>query len=305
MKKYIVLCLSFLVVFSCTNIDDPTSQIKETHVIFIGLDGWGGYNLDRTLSYMPNVRQYTKEGIYTDQKQSVSPSVSSVNWASIFMGTTPEVHGYLSWDSRAPVEPYSFEIKNNIFPTISQVLKNEKNSSEIGMFCQWEGIKYFVDTLSIDYNKYIPITDSSGHGLFTDSVSNYLKVYKPTLCTIVFDDPDHTGHGYGYFTDKYYSVLEELDNCIGRIVQSVKEAGYYDDTVFIITSDHGGIGNNHGGDTPEEKQTCFVMWGKGIKPIGYVNDNLEQQDVAVIMANILGVNIPSLWTGKPHENYFK
>ncbi len=305
MKKYIVLCLSFLVVFSCTNNDDPTFQIKETHLIFIGLDGLGGYNFDKTLSNMPNVRQYSKEGIYTDQKQAVSPTASGPNWASIFMGTTPEVHGYLKWDSKAPAEPYPFEVKNNIFPTISQILRNEKPSSEIGMFCQWAGIKYLVDTLSINYNRHIPLTDSSGHSLFTDSVSIYLKKYKPSLCTIVFDDPDHTGHNDGYFSINYYSVLEVLDNCIGRIVQSVKEAGYYDDTVFIITSDHGGNGFSHGGDTQEEKQTCFFMWGKGIKPMGYVDDSLEQQDVAFIMANILGINIPALWTGKPHANYYK
>lgn len=98
-------------VFSCTNNDDSTFQIKETHLIFIGLDGLGGYNFDKTLSNMPNVRQYSKEGIYTDQKQAVSPTASGPNWASIFMGTTPEVHGYLKWDSKAPAEPYPFEVK--------------------------------------------------------------------------------------------------------------------------------------------------------------------------------------------------
>lgn len=293
-----------LIVFSCTNNDEPSFPIKNTHLIFIGLDGWGGYDLEKTLLFMPHVREYIKDGLYTDQKQAVKPTASGPNWASIFMGTTPEVHGYLNWDSKVPSEPYSFNVINNIFPTISQVLRIDKPAAEIGLFCQWDGIKYLVDTLSINHTRHIPLSDLNSHKVFTDSVSLYLKSYKPNLCTIVFDDPDHTGHNKGYFTNEYYSVLEELDNCIGEIVQSIKESGYYDDTVFIITSDHGGNGYNHGGDTPEEKQTCFVMWGKGIKQIGYVDDTLEQQDIAVIMANILDIQIPYVWTGKAHPNYF-
>lgn len=304
MKKYLLLSLSILLVSSCSNSDESSFPTKETHLIFLGLDGCGGYNFEKTLLYMPNVSNYIKEGVYTDKKLAVSPTSSGPNWATMFMGTTPDVHGYMNWDSKVSIVPYSFAVTNNIFPTISQVLRVDKPAAEIGLFCQWEGIKYLVDTLSINHIRHIALSDLSNHKVFTDSVSSYLKSYKPTLCTIVFDDPDHTGHNEGFFSNEYFSVIEELDNCIGKIIQSVKEAGYYDNTVFIITSDHGGNNYSHRGDTPEEKLTCFVMWGKGIKQIGYVDDTLEQQDIAVIMASILGIHIPLVWTGKAHENYF-
>lgn len=49
------------------------------------------------------------------------------------------------------------------------------------------------------------------------------------------------------------------------IVQATKEAGKYDNAVFIITSDHGGIGYSHGGDSPDELDTPFLMFGKNVK----------------------------------------
>ena len=305
MKKYdIIILFAIIGVIACTTSDEPSLPSKEKHIIFIGLDGWGGYEFENSLSHMPHVLSYSREGIYTDKKNAVSPTASGPNWASIFMGTTPDIHGYTNWDNKVPSEPYSFEVHNDIFPTISQALKLDKSNSEIGMFCQWAGILYLVDTLSINHYSHMPMAEYN-HDEFTDSIISYLKSFRPVLCTIVFDDPDHTGHKDNYFSSEYYKVLEELDECITKIVMSVKDAGYYDDTVFILTSDHGGNGNSHGGESIQEKQTPFVMWGKDVKKIGFVDDNLEQQDIAIIIASVLGFQIPKLWTGKCHANYFK
>lgn len=93
----------------------------------------------------------------------------------------------------------------------------------------------------------------------------YIKENKPSLVAICFDNPDHVGHKEGHDTPAYYSKLEELDGYIARIVAAVKEAGMYDDTIFIITSDHGGIKKGHGGKTMAEMQTPFIIAGKNIK----------------------------------------
>ena len=38
-----------------------------------------------------------------------------------------------------------------------------------------------------------------------------------------------------------------------------------DDTIFILTSDHGGIDKGHGGKTMREMETAFIISGKNIK----------------------------------------
>lgn len=305
-------CLFFFVhlcwvPISCSNEtkdEIPYNDKEELHVIFIGLDGWGGHNIEKTFSHMPNVCQYAKSGIYTDNKLAVIPTLSMPNWASIFMGANPSIHGYIE-NSKRTITSYPFDVKNNIFPTISQAIRSCLPDSEIGLFCQWDGILYLADTLSINHVANIPFLEESSHFIFSDSVSTYIKSKNPLFCTIVFDDPDWIGHASNYFSDKYYLRLEVLDKCIAKIVNTVIEAGFYNNTVFILTSDHGGKGNEHGGDSEQEKKTPFIMWGKGINSIGYVNDNLEQQDISVIIADIFNISKPLQWTGKSHMSYFK
>lgn len=45
----------------------------------------------------------------------------------------------------------------------------------------------------------------------------------------------------------------------------MKEAGIWDDTIFILTADHGGVNKDHSGKTMEEMQTPFIISGKNIK----------------------------------------
>ena len=63
------------------------------------------------------------KGAYTLKKRSVLPSSSAVNWASMYMGAGPELHGYCEWGSKVPDLPSREVNKNNIFPTIFSELK--------------------------------------------------------------------------------------------------------------------------------------------------------------------------------------
>ncbi len=67
------------------------SNRKAGYVILIGLDGWGSYSVEK--ADMPNVKWLMQEGAYTLKKRAVLPSSSAVNWASIFMGAGPKLHG--------------------------------------------------------------------------------------------------------------------------------------------------------------------------------------------------------------------
>lgn len=43
----------------------------------------------------------------------------------------------------------------------------------------------------------------------------------------------------------YYGMISELDSCLGRLFQSIKEAGQWDDTLILFTSDHGEYLGDH------------------------------------------------------------
>lgn len=295
MRKRNLLLILVLTIFTVTSAF--AAKPKAKHVVWIGLDGWGAYSVEK--ADMPVTKQFMKDGSYTLKKRSVLPSSSAVNWASMFMGAGPELHGYTEWGSKTPELPSRELNKHGIFPTVFQLLRDAQPDAEIGCVYDWDGIKYLVDTLSMSYHAQGPDYNKQPEAL-CEMACKYITDKKPTMTLIVFDNPDHVGHADGHDTPAYYANIKQLDSYIGRIVEAVKKAGIYDDTIFIITADHGGIEKGHGGKTMMEMETPFIIAGKNIKK-GYCFDDISmmQFDCASTIAEIFNLKQPQVWIGRP------
>ena len=270
---------------------------KPEHVIIVGFDGWGAYSLPK--AEMPNVAELMARGAWTLKKRSVLPSSSAINWASMFMGVGTEGHGYTEWGSKTPEIPSIALSENGIFPTVFTIARQQRPKAEIGAIYEWEGMKYVVDTLAMSYHANVLAGPADDSTPVTDAYVNYIKDKKPLLALVTFDNPDVVGHNVGHDTPEYYEVLKGLDVYLGRIIDAIKEAGIYDKTVIIVTSDHGGIGKGHGGKTLAEMETPFIIAGPGIKPVGEFKSAMMQYDVAATIAYLLGLKIPQAWVGRP------
>lgn len=303
MRKYIILSLCLFVLFSCSQKQELSADKKyASHVILIGLDGWGAYSAEK--ADMPNVKKLMEEGSHTLTKRSVLPSSSAVNWASMFMGAGPELHGYTEWGSKTPELPSKVIEKNNIFPTVFQLLRNSDAQANIACLYEWEGIKYLVDTLSLNHYALAPDYKEYPTALCEMSVK-YILEQKPNLLAVCFDNPDHAGHADGHDTPAYYTKLTELDTYIGEIIEATKRAGIIDETIFIVTSDHGGINKGHGGKTMEEMETPFIISGKGIRKGVNIKGSMMQFDVASTIAHIFNLEQPQVWIGRPMLEVFE
>lgn len=302
MKKIVLMAFMAAFVLSCTTTTTPVPQKKANHVIFIGLDGWGSYSVEK--ADMPNVKKLMAEGTYTLQKRSVLPSSSAVNWASMFMGAGPELHGYTEWGTQTPDLPSRMVNKHGIFPTVFQLLRDAEPEAEIGCIYDWNGIKYLVDTLSLSYYKQGPDYTEYPTALCDMAVS-YIKEKKPNLLAVIFDEPDHVGHGAGHDTPEYYEKMTEMDGYVGRIIQAVQDAGFMDETIFIVTSDHGGINKGHGGKTMQEMETPFIIAGKNIKQSGEFQESMMQFDTGATIAAIFNLEQPQVWIGRPMNQIFE
>lgn len=297
MKKtflFLITALSFLL--------SGQAAEKAKHVVLIGLDGWGAYSVSK--AEIPNIRKMMNEGCYTLKKRSALPSSSAINWASMFMGAGPELHGYTQWGSKVPELPSREMTENGIFPTIFYLLHKARLEAEIGCLYEWEGIKYLVDTLALDYHAQAPDYNKHPEAL-CGMAEKYIKEKTPVLLAVCFDNPDHVGHAAGHDTPEYYAKLNELDTYVARIVQAVKDAGMFDETIFIITADHGGINKGHGGKTMQEMETPFIICGKNVKKGGEFSESMMQYDVASTIAYIFGLKQPQVWIGRPMKQVFK
>lgn len=297
-KASLLICLLTCLV----SLPGWAAKPKAQRIVYIGLDGWGSYSVAK--ADMPTVKSLMEAGCYTLQKRTVLPSSSAVNWASMFMGAGPEVHGYTEWGSQTPELPSRVILKNNIFPTIFQLYRDAHPEAEIGVLSEWGGIPYLVDTLSTSYHAVAPDYNKHPTAL-CEMTCQYIREKRPSLLAVCFDNPDHVGHVDGHDTPAYYAKLTELDGYIARILQAVDEAGMTDETIFIVTSDHGGIKKGHGGKTMNEMETPFIIAGKNIKRGGAFDESMVQYDVAATMAYIFNLKQPQVWTGRPMTQVFK
>ncbi len=222
----------------------------------------------------------------------------------MFMGAGPELHGYTEWGSKTPELPSRVVNEHHIFPTIFSELRKAVPDAEIGVLYEWDGIKYLVDTLALNYHVQAP-----GYNLYPaalcEMACKYITEKKPVLTAICFDNPDHVGHVDGHDTPAYYAKLKELDGYVGRIVDAIKEAGIYDNSIIIVTADHGGINKGHGGKTMQEMETPFIIAGKNVKKGGIFDESMMQFDCASTVAFIFGLKQPQVWIGRPMIQLFK
>lgn len=295
----IAVLLAFAVA-GCQKREASRKPIAE-HVILVGFDGWGAYSVPG--ADMPNLKKLMQEGSYTLSKRSVLPSSSAVNWASMFMGAGPELHGYTEWDSSTPDLPSRVVSESGTFPTVFRLLRDAEPDAEIGCFYEWDGIKYLVDTLALSEYWHAPDYINNPDTLCSEAC-RYIKEKKPRLFAVCFDNPDHVGHAAGHDTPEYYAELSRLDSILGKITGAAVDAGIYDDCIVIVTSDHGGIGTGHGGKTMAEMETPFVIAGKGVRQGGEFDESMMQYDCASTIAWIFGLEQPQVWVGRPMKQIF-
>lgn len=297
-KKTIIFAAIAFMCYSCCNTNEPY-MFKDApkHVILVGFDGMSG-NAIRNGANMPNLRKLMAEGAYTTECRSILPSSSACNWASMFMGAGPELHGYNTWGSQKPDLPSRVVTETGIFPNIFSEYRRAYPDAEIGYIYEWSGMKYVADTLAMNLNINIEPTADNPRGC-TDKVVEYIKSKTPDMLVVAFAEPDGVGHGIGWGTKEYMDKLTQLDGYLGEIIQAVNDAGIADETLLIVSADHGGIGTGHGGITMQEMQTPVVFWGKNVKKGYELKNSMMIFDIASTILDVKQTPQPQVWIGRP------
>ncbi|MBO4560994.1 MAG: alkaline phosphatase [Bacteroidaceae bacterium] len=143
----------------------------------------------------------------------------------------------------------------------------------------------------------------TGSDKMRDAAISYIKEHKPGLAFFAWDYPDKTGHTVGWYTDDYMKELNHIDGIISSIVEACVQAGIIENTLFVITSDHGGHDKTHHQPLMSDLETPFMLFGKGIKP-GEIQEPLMQYDVASIISDFLYLEKPVAWRGRTPNNLF-
>lgn len=271
------------------------------HVFIISYDQ-GNPELIRT-NDLPMFHQMVKEGAHTWEAYTIVPSITLPSHTSMLTGVGIQKH-QVTWNSYVPTNGF---VK---VPTIFSMAKERKLRT--AMFVGKEKFKHLEVPGTIDELVW-PQPDDDAKSVARAFAAEFGKT-KPNLCFIHFRDPDTVGHATGAYSPEKVQALKDCDEALKTIKDAVAAAGVLDQSVFILTADHGAhdaknkegktVGS-HGDARPEDVLIPWVAWGKGVRKNFTVTAPVIQYDTAATALWLLRVPLPEHFWGRPVTSAFK
>lgn len=232
----------------------------------------------------PHVDRMISDGAHTFSALTVVPSKTLPSHTSLFFSVEPDVHGVTTntWQ----------RLNHSISGLFEVVFEAGRNSAA---FFNWEQLRDLHQPGSVQAAFYLKddktLENNSDQELAALAVDYFTK-HRVDFAFVFFHQTDAAGHRDGWMSEPYLKAIVNADRCIGKIMEVLSE-----ETVLMLTSDHGGKGYTHGADSPEETTIPFILKGPGI-PKGYrINQTVRITDIAPTIASFLGIEAPTEWIG--------
>ncbi|KQB98607.1 alkaline phosphatase family protein [Pedobacter sp. Hv1] len=282
------------------------SNINAQKVVIIGLDGFSTEGFKA--SKHPNIDQLFAKGLITLTNRPVMPSVTLPNWTSHLTGQGPEEHGITSnkWTLKnRTLLPLETD-QDGYSPSIFKLLKDKKPNTKTAFYYNWAELinpinKKYLDEVSFEENDKYQDNYAKALNFIEKNQANPFLVFLYSVHT------DHAGHSHNWMSPEYIAAIEEADTAIGAFIAKLKAKNMFEDTYFLLITDHGGIAKGHGGVTMNEMQIPWGITGKTIKNLG-VTDSFfnSNKNTSLVLAKIFGLSdIPKSWTGTAPKEIFK
>jgi predicted AlkP superfamily pyrophosphatase or phosphodiesterase len=290
-KRNAIVILQLIGFLFCYSIQGQEIE----HVILIGVDGMSPDGVRQADT--PHLDQLMKTGAYSLHARGVMPTISGPNWASMLNGAGPEQHGVFNngWKAgnKAIIPTAEGHVKG-MFPSVFSQIRRERPKALLACVYDWDGIGRLVEVGIID-----EAHDIKGSPATMKKAINVLKKKAPTFLFIHLDEVDHVGHDVGHGTPEYYASVTEADELIGSLIEALEKKGLRQNTVLMVTSDHGGRGKGHGSDSMADLEIPWIINGPGIKKGVELTRPINTFDTAVTVGHLLGIPPHPAWIGRP------
>lgn len=263
-----------------TPTETPVS--RPARVLILSIDGFRPDAIE--LTPMPNLQALMQEGAYSLVAQTIFPSSTLPSHASMLTGLCPEDHG-VNWNDYIPGLGYANG--NDIFD-----LANAAGLRTV-MLVGKEKLRQLTEPESTDVFEFINDRD-----LVIAARAAELIPQGFGLMFIHFATPDGMGHMYGWLSPEQFSVLFRADEALQIILNALEQAGMREDTLIIITADHGGHNTTHGTSQLEDMTIPWIVSGPGVRQMVLATE-INTTDTAATAAWALGLPLPLEWDGLP------
>lgn len=236
------------------------------------------------LAPMPTLMKLMESSAYSLTAQTIRLSATLPSHASMLTGQCPDKHG-VDWNDYLPEK--GFALGTDIFDLA------HASGLQTAMFVGKEKLRQVTEPSSTDIFKFINDRDL----IVTENlITNFPSDFR--LLFIHFATTDDMGHVYGWLSGEQLSVIYRADQAIEKILAELDARGIRDETLIIITADHGGHDTSHTSGYPEDMTIPWIANGAGVVP-KQLTAQVNTVDTAATVAYALNLQIPSEWDGVP------
>ncbi|MCZ7630674.1 MAG: alkaline phosphatase family protein [Microthrixaceae bacterium] len=225
----------------------------------VGIDGLRSDGLEAADT--PNIDVVAANGATTmyafaggvQGTETEQPTLSGPGWASALTGVWTDKHSVTDNEfSGLDIEKY---------PHFFQRIREVDPEARLSSFVHWIPLR----TLAADGD----VDEVGDDRRVTDLAATELATQDPTVVFVHLDDVDAAGHSSEYSPTEptYVAAIETVDGLIGELSAAIDGRPTRGEECWatVVVTDHGGIGNLHGGQTPEERRVPLIIGGDGVR----------------------------------------
>ncbi|MDJ0853386.1 MAG: sulfatase-like hydrolase/transferase [Myxococcota bacterium] len=277
--------------------EDPRPNVVVVTLDTTRADALGAYG--QPLDVTPRLDALAAEGLLFEQVVSSSPSTFPSH-ASLFTGQQPYTHG---------VRANAGYVLSDATLTLAEVLREngwatgaEIAATVLGRFQRLDqGFDLYRDPAARAEEKGVALLTRRGADVTRHGVA-FLREnrHRPFFLWLHYYDPHQPFTPPPRFAralpnHPYLAEVRLVDHQVGIVVDEIHQLGIADQTILVVTSDHGEGLDEH----DEETHTFFVydstmrvpllFWGPGRIPQGRVPSLVRLVDVAPTLLDLLGL----------------
>jgi hypothetical protein len=267
----------------------PSLQPIARHVIVISEDG---LRPDALIKANGSVHgSVMREGSYSLKARTIRHASTLPSHAAMLSGFDEPAHK-LSWNSWKPERGY-IQV-----PTIFDAAHLAGLGS--AAFVGKQKLEHIAHPGSVDV--------FSRPGFFCKKVveeaARYFIEKHPQVEFVHFSDPDERGHAVGWMSEPQIEAIRHTDRCLSTMIDAVRTSGLADETLFILSADHGGHGRNHSGRISEDRLIPWLAWGAGVRHGHTITAAISTMDTAATVLWALGYPATPNSEGRPVREAF-
>ncbi len=232
-----------------------------------------------------------KPGTPTQQTTNSGPG-----WSSVLTGVWRDKHG---------VNDNSFTGRNfTQYPHFFRRLHDDHPGSDLASLVSWPEINNYIAEDSGGAAICACHTYTSGSYDQRDAqlVARTVELVENGNPDVIFcyqGNVDIMGHTHGFHptVPQYMASIAAADQRIGQVLAAIRARPQYagEDWLFIVTTDHGGKGTGHGGQSEEERIIPFIASGGNVPKGLITREIIGHVAVPATVYRHLGLGIPASW----------